>query len=101
MFIGKNLVPSTRLYISQRISLTPQTALPWDLMVTFLNIFSQHNNTDNTKVLPRFLSATEKLLKECSLEGRLLGFEGDKNQIAINENKKKYHTLYGFLLRSI
>lgn len=37
--LENNLLPSSRLYIDQRIRFSDQTFLPWDLMAIFLNIF--------------------------------------------------------------
>ena len=63
------------------------------LMQIFLNIFSQYNNTNNITILPGYISAIAKLLKECRLESRRLGFESIKNKVAIIENERKYHSL--------
>ena len=96
-----NLFPATTLYVHQSISLTPQTFLSCDSMTISLNIFSQYHIVDNIVILPGYVSTTAKILKECILEGRKLGLKKNLNQIAIKENEKKHHSLYGSLLRRV
>ena len=66
------ILGQSRLQVVQRAEFYREKYLSWELMSLFLNIYSQYNNVDNVAVIPPFVSAYARNLRDCRLKIKVL-----------------------------
>ena len=85
---GNTILGQSILHVVQRAEFYKKKYLSWELMSIFLNIYSQYNNIDNVAVIPPFVSAYAKNLRDCRLKIKVLTLKLqaiENNNVTIDE----------------
>ena len=99
---GNTILGQSILHVVQQAEFYKKKYLSWELMSIFLNIYSQYNNIDNVAVIPPFVSAYAKNLRDCRLKIKVLtlklqAIENDEEKMKI-ENEIKDNRLRSVVL---